>query len=85
MRQYKYSYSIYKNDFPICCCDTIYQVAKYLNLNKHSIKVESVQFRQQNQDRCKIYSYYDNVDKCTDYSQLYYATKNYEVYRFWSL
>ena len=84
MRKYKYSYSIYKNDYPVYICDTTDQLAAYLSLDRESIRRGALYFRKLNKDKCKVYSYYDEVEKVYDCSQLYYATKRYEIYRFWS-
>lgn len=84
MRKHFYNYAIYQNEYPVALCETVSELAFYLGVTTKTIEVNAATYRKQHRQNCKIHEYYDNIDKCYDCSQLYYATKKYEIYRFWS-
>lgn len=84
MRKYYYDYIIYQNEYPVFSASTIAEIAHYLGCGAETLRVKAADQKAALGKIRETYRYYNEEDECYDYSQLYYHTRKYEIYRFWS-
>lgn len=84
VRNFKYTYIIYQNDFPIYTCESLEGLAKFFKIKPINMRWKTNDFKKRCPEETKIYSYKDELTGLMDYSQKCFANSKLEIYKFWS-
>ena len=84
MRNFKFTYVVYENDFPIYTCESLDILADYFKITPKSMRWKTSDYSKRFPKETKVYSYRDEISGLLDCSQKCFANSHIEIYRFWS-